>query len=128
MLRRSQIKIYPGWACPMDVSPNFLNNKRVCSLATSKYWTSEPSNEIPNEMRLPAQLASHMLQEVKEKVAWIGDTVSGRKRKEDCALNSDPEDNWPLDKAEDTMIVMPVDEKAAFTLSLFELLDPTLAA
>jgi hypothetical protein len=121
-------KIYPGWACPMDVFPNFLNDVQAYSLPTSKFWTFEPSNEIPNGMRLPAKLASHMLQEVKEKVAWIGDKVSGRKRKEDCALNSDPEDNWPLDKAEDTMMAMAEDEEAAFERSLFELHNQILAA
>jgi hypothetical protein len=121
-------KIYPGWACPMDVFPNFLNDLQVYSLSTSKFWTLEPSNEIPNGMRLPDQLASNMLHEVQEKVAWIGDKVSGRKRKEDCALDSEPEDNWPLDKAEGSIIATAEEQEAAFGRSLLERLNQTLAA
>jgi hypothetical protein len=105
-------KIYPGWACPMDVFPNFLNDVQAYSLPTSKFWTFEPSNEIPNGMRLPHQLASNMLHEVQEQVAWICDKVSGRKRKEDCALNSEPEDSWPLEVLDAAKAELPVDEVA----------------
>jgi hypothetical protein len=113
-------KIFPGWTCPADVFPNFLNVKQEYTLPTSKYWTSARFDKL----RLPDQLASDMQYEVHEQVTWICDKLTGRKRREDCALDSDPEDLWPLDEVDTKKAEMPVDE-VAIGLSLLSQLGST---